>query len=446
MKKRTPGKIILIVVSSILAIAVIAAGAVAVFVKANVNAIYKNALRLVDENYENIYSVFGDKLPEKEEYLARVQDVYKTVHPVLVPFRFMEKYPLMEGAVGQFTYESRKLYLVVSTGDLNPFNPVDEYSKTVLHELKHADNHEALSNTMISGIIEEIRNAFIEGESSFWQNYPSSKLFDISSNSDVSDASDGSVRIGSTNFMYGRYQFQYTMFLTLTDDDTIRSYVESPGNARIIKEKIRENYGRDADVDHFWELGETNVSFSQEQNYYEQSEIFLNGFLIRDVERVTNREEAFYMLNLYRFLKAQVIPRCYDDQTHAYSTYDHIDLRSFESALFEKVRTYGLLDALTGDETQQRFIFDSLLYMPPDENEEMSRESGEPYYDIQNIPFSLSAIRMVWNADQMTLQLVDEDCGETFAQYVAGGMNQTIQIGNTFDTPIEPIDGTQMAF
>lgn len=441
MKKKKILIPVLIAAALLLALAV---GGYAANTILGANTVFKNAIRLLDENYTYIHSVFGDRLPEKDAHIARTEEIYDRVHPVWVPFWIGNRFDMRGDSGGEFVFKTRRLYFLAFKSQMRLRSPDDELSRSILHELKHADDQQPLWEAAGSNGSDATK-IFGEGASAFWENYPSSKWFVNSVMKDVSEHSDRSVVITSGNEQYGLYQYQYVLFLTLTDYDTIHRFTESGGNAQIIKNKIRENYGSGVEVDLFWDLSETNAVIPIEQNLYEQANIFLNDCLLQDVNRIKDKQAAFQMLDLYRFLKAQILPRCYEAQK-AYCTYDHIDMRSFESALFEKVRSCGLLDPLTADEAQQRFIFDCLLYMPEDDFDVMGYELGERYYSLDFLPISLSAVQLAFDARTKTLQLIDLDAGEPIAQYEAGGDYFTIDIESESIDPIEPITGTQLAF
>ncbi len=437
MKK---GKIIKRMLAGVALLLVIIVVYAALYEAIGVSVLYKNAKRLIDENYDCIYSVFGDKIPSKEEYLTRMEEVRKTVHPFVVPFDLSSLFNL---DAGLFKYENRVLLMTVFSGDTSIRNPSVDVSQTMIHELKHADDHEPLWDASIS---QGAKDIFIEGAASFWGFQSSSKNFIQDAYSSVTtEEEDGyETRIGSTNFTYGRYLYQYVMILALTDYDTIHQYNESGGNSDIIKEKITENYGINGKK--FWNLA-INAASDWDPNakeyYFEQAEIFLNSCLIQDVEKVSSRDDALRMLNLYRYLKIFMLPRCYKDRV--YCTGDYIDLDTIESALFEKVQEYGLLDELTSDPDEQRFIYDCLIYMP-DDTDTNNLEYDEKYYNIQLIPLSITSLNLVFNSEKKTLQYIDPDTGAAYAQYVYGGRNETVDPDSTFDEPFEPIHGTEISF
>lgn len=433
MKKRRIITLIPAGLSSILVIAVI--GTV-IYELACVKMLYKNSFRLMDENYDCVYSVFGDKILEKDEYIARQKSTYDRIPSFVIPFNLTGLFNL---SGGEYKPDKKVILLNATPGGfLNNDNNYEVYN-AYLHELKHADDQDPL--IFAEGVDSTAKDIFIEGAASFWAYQSSTRNFvqDAWSNYET----DGSyeMEVGSNNFTYGSFVYQYTLFLTLTDYDTICRYTQSGGDSKIIKTAIKSKYGIDSS--HFWELAKACPAVRTSDYIIEQAEIFLNSCLIQDVESISSRDEALRMLNLYRFLKINTIPRCYKD--NVYCTGDYIDIDTVETALFEKIAEYDLLDELTADTDEQRFIYDCLLYMP-DKDDDVDIDADGHYFDVMRFPKSITLINMTFNADTMTLQMTDVDNGMPFAQFVNGGLYETVDIDSGFNIPLEPVTGTSMTF
>ncbi len=415
-----------------------------------VKTIYNNALELVDKNYDNIYSVYGDKIPEKEEFIDNLKKTYKTVHPFVIPAAFTD---LFDISGGSFTYANR--VLLVTSGDF-PFtrkSSLDECSRFFIHELIHADGHE---NLLSSNLMFLTDNIFVEGGAAFWEKYTSSvNFYDDAASLPKTDGSYY-MEVGPTDFTYCSYLFQYTFFLTLTDCETLRRYNESGGNENIIINKIKENYGIDAND--YWNMAIESESKGIAGYYIKQTDYFLNTFLIKDVEKISDSEEAFRMLNLYRLLKAQFIPRCYKTSENStddyiekiYSTGDYIDIQTIENALFDKIRQYGILNGLSTDIDEQRYIYDCLLKVP-DKVDNYTEGPNEYHFNIYDIPFNLKSVELVFNSAEMTLQIIDKTYEKPCAQFINGKYCNTCDLlfaerYNIYDDLIEPVEGKRIAF
>ena len=432
MGKRKTAKVTVACIALILLIAVVGS---AVFEAVGMRILFKNSFRLVDENYDCIYSVYGDKILEKDEYIDRMKNANDRIHHILVPVGFTQG---MEG--GEYIYRKNLMMIYNIDSGIFAGDSVYDDCNSFLHELKHAEDQDPL--LYATSISKDAKNIFVEGAASFWAYQSSTRNFTLDAWSDCETDGSYTMEVGSNNWFYGSYVYQYTLFLTLTDYDTIYRYTQSGGDAKIINSKIKEKYGIDAG--YFWELAKTCSAVHVDSYIIDQAEIFLNSCLIQDVERIGNRVEALRMLNLYRFLKINTIPRCYRDGI--YSTGDYIDIDTIENALFEKVSEYGLLDELTTDIDEQRFIFDCLLYMP-NKDEDMGIKGYEDHcYDIQHLPKSINSLRLTFNADTITLQLTDKEKDTPCAQYVNSDLYETADTEWTIIDPLNSANVTELTF
>ena len=221
MKK---GKIIKTILTAVAGILVIAVIGTVIYELAGVKILYKNGFRLMDENYDYIYSVFGNKILEKDEYIARQESTYDRIPSFVIPFGLSGLFNLSGGV-----YKADKKVILVNASPGGFFDNKNDYHYDVynsyLHELKHADDQDPL--IFAEGVDSTAKDIFIEGAASFWAYQSSTRNFVQDAWSECKTDGSYEMEVGSNNFTYGSFVYQYTLFLTLTDYETIYRYAQS---------------------------------------------------------------------------------------------------------------------------------------------------------------------------------------------------------------------------
>lgn len=384
---------------------VIAAGGYYAIVR---NAVCKSTVKALDEKYDCLYSVFSDKLASKEEYIDVFEESYRKT---IVYFG--------RGFSGQVNEKFGHTIMNLNLAS-SPFNLDYGDCGVVVHEVKHAENQHNLFGMYN---YEPIHAIFCEGAAKFWE------LFSVSS--ELCD--DGYIEVfdeegikscfcctPNYDIGYGVGSNGYMKLLMLTDYATLQEFTVSL-DKNILYDRISAKYGINSKrfINNLIDLC---GFFTQGEAVIENEIEFFNKYVLWDVKAASGRDELLRVFNQYRFLKAEALTHFYRDGVEC--TQEYIDLSPVENVLFARMREYGIFDALSQNEDEQRFIFDSLLYLP---------RGIDEGFAITELPMNVSDMKIIFSAQKGIVEFTDPDSQEVLAFFNTDGLCRSSNYFEVYD-------------
>ena len=356
-----------------------------------VNEYLNEVFNKLYDNYDNMYRVHtNSEFPDKTTFIRDrfINNIKNNINSIVLVDENSSKEDIdsLGGSNGMFVSYGKKIFIDKRLNEEDILN-------TMFHEITHATQGE------IGTIYKKyngLYNVFTEGKSSYISTFMDDKI-SACNGADCYFRGDERYLFYSSDSAYSLYARYYAMILYLSDYDTIES-LEKDFDINNLIDSIEGKYNINA-RSFLFNVNKLCSTDKIDFNMVKDLENVYFNCLKQDLDKVSSSEEAYKLLEDYRYFKLQYRVEC-DVWDEDYNSKDITDEKfpmylEFEEQLYEKVSQYDILP-----NENRREIFDTIL---------LRNNKGN-----KNLEISVSNLNVLYNDTGFIITSKDNDMAQEY--------------------------------